>query len=223
MFKELIDFLFPPLCVVCKCETLSAKHRLCLNCQHSLESSYQKTKFYKIRAPYGSFIESAKAIYIFEKGSPIQVLLHRLKYNHRLDMISLVLQPFIDWDALLPDSYDVVIPVPLHYMKKRKRGYNQSDQFAKVLSQKLQASFRRDILKRVKYTKSQAKMTRGQRVWGLEGVFEAKTMGLLNKRVLIVDDVLTTGSTVRACAQTIHDKNPYAKIDVLAVAAVKDV
>lgn len=103
--------------------------------------------------------------------------------------------------ALIDGDWDGVVSIPLHPVKIRERGFNQSDHLAASLAAKLRIPFMYNVLSRVKFTVSQSTLARVERFKNMKGVFQANTNGVLSgKRLILVDDVMTTGATVSACA-----------------------
>jgi len=115
------------------------------------------------------------------------------------------------------EGFDCVCAVPLHRVRKRERGYNQSELLARKLASELGLPFVQPIYRRV-YTRSQTNLSRQARLQNLAGAFALrKRSDIAGKRVILVDDVFTTGSTVNEAAQTLKDAGA-AKVAVLTAA-----
>jgi ComF family protein len=113
---------------------------------------------------------------------------------------------------------ELIVPVPLHIKKERIRGYNQSEMFAIGLSESMGIPYAKDALKRVQHSGSQTKQSRMGRLGNVETVFEIGKAKLMEgKHVLLVDDVLTTGSTLEACANLILEV-PGTKVSMATIA-----
>jgi len=116
------------------------------------------------------------------------------------------------------ERFDFVIPVPLHPMRRRERGYNQSALLAQTLAKQLNTTFLPRVLKRIRPTISQTNLTAVNRLSNVSGAFGiSKSKKIANHKILLVDDVMTTGATVNACAKTLK-KNGATSVHVITVA-----
>ena len=146
-------------------------------------------------------------------------MIYQFKYGNR-DYLTEVFAELIKkhLNRIKPDlsSYDYVIPVPLHKYKLKERGYNQAELLAKILANYFQIPLRNDIIFQTKYIPSQTTLDKSKRLENKKGSFVAKG-SLENKRVILVDDVITTGSTVNECAKALASINA-AEIIVITLA-----
>lgn len=196
-------------CVVCKAKLLLDERGVCLRCLYELP----KTNNFRIlnnnvetllagRFPF----ERAVAYSMFTKEGLLQSLIHELKYNHKPFIGELIGNVF-GMDMLQSDfisTIDVVVPVPLHPIKKALRGYNQAEAFAQGLSYATSIPISIDELVRIIHNPTQTKLSKTQRWENVEGIFEVIDKAVFeNKHVLLVDDVITTGSTIEACARAL--------------------
>ena len=167
-------------------------------------------------------IKKAVSFLFFSKKGAVKQLLHYLKYKNQEEI-----GDFLgDWcGASLKHeehlkSVDVVVPVPLHPKKQKKRGYNQVELFAKKVSKVINADYRDDILIKVNNTKTQTKKSRLLRWESAQEVFELKANVKKGfQHILLVDDVITTGATIEACAQKLHALGNVS-VSVLSMAVV---
>lgn len=114
--------------------------------------------------------------------------------------------------------FDVVVPVPLHHVRRRERGYNQSALLAQELGRRMGCPVRQNALKRIRPTTTQTNLTAKERLSNVADAFQyGRTKGLAGRRVLLVDDVMTTGATVNACAKTLG-KGGAGSVHVVTVA-----
>ena len=175
------------------------------------------------KALYGrAKIENGTALFRFEKKGNVQRLIHNLKYKDH-EHIGFVLGNWLGGELKTLESYkniDVVIPVPLHKNKLRKRGYNQVALFGQQVAEALNADYLDDVLVKVTNTKSQVNKKRLARWTNSDELFTLKNMEAIdNKHILVVDDIITTGATLEACISILNQaKNIKISIATMAIA-----
>lgn len=154
----------------------------------------------------------------FQQDTVIQHLLHQLKYEGN-EAIGLLLGEIYgeELTQYYSDEWDMITYVPIHYKKQRKRGYNQSHKIAEGMSARLKIPFE-SILEKSVNRKSQTKKHRIQRFENVESTFHLKSPveNLKDKRILLVDDVLTTGATLQACSQPLQKAGAIISIATIA-------
>lgn len=197
---------FPSLCLVCGKRLSSPGEILCLECEYNLP----KTGYCEqINNPvYQTFwgrvpVEMGTSLFRFEKGSAYQVLLHELKY-HGNTAAGLYLGRLLGRE-LLHSSFsvcDILVPVPLHKKRLQKRGYNQSEVIANGASEITGIPVVSKLLNRTTHHPSQTSLGRYDRYLNVNGNFNVspRAPDVNGKRILLIDDVLTTGSTLEACS-----------------------
>ncbi len=199
---------------------------ICTPCRYKLP----KTNFHKeVENPlHQRFhgIINVKHVYsylYFIKSGSVSSLLYKLKYGN-VPELGEVLGRWFGKDLQevgIGEEYDLIIPVPLHKSKFRKRGYNQSDGIAKGLSEVLNLPFSDKVLIRSHKSQSQTSKGRIERWKNVENIFEVKKPGeVKDKRILLVDDVLTTGATLEACATAVV-KAGCADVGIVTLAAAQ--
>ena len=218
----MLNLLFPKVCNGCKSILLKTEEVLCIQCRHSIplighhnfDNNTMKQLF------YGKFlIENATALIKFQKRGITQELLHNLKYRGHQNISSFFGKWLGQELAENPKykSIDLVIPVPLHKQKLKKRGYNQVEGFGVEIAKALQIPYKDQILIKESKTNSQVFKQRFTRFQS-EETFKIHQPSLLNyKHVLLVDDIVTTGATLENCALQIF-KSEQVKLSIATIA-----
>jgi ComF family protein len=225
-FEDILNLFFPKLCCACDSPLVKNEELICFHCRTRLPKAVFKSpdnNELKDRF-YGKMeIEFAFAYLYFHKSGLTQKLLHQFKYNNKPEIGSMI-GNWLGFDLLkheLKSDIDLILPIPLHPKKQRKRGYNQSFHFAQGISDATKIPLDFNILKRIKHGESQTGKTREMRWKGVEQAFMvANDSSLQNKHVLLVDDVVTTGATIEACGRQLY-KCGASKISVAAMAIAK--
>lgn len=219
--KSVIDLVFPSLCPSCGHTLYQSETQLCLTCLQELPvlSGYdQQNLRNKLHGRVKT--EHMLAFLKFHKKGITQEIIHHIKYRNRPDLAIYMGQLFIERlnFSTAMHSYDMLIPVPLHPKKLRKRGYNQSEVFARGLSEAINIPVLNNFLVRQVYTKTQTRKSREKRWQNVKDAFVVKTPeNLTNKNVILVDDVITTGATLEACATKLIDAG-IGKLSIVALA-----
>ncbi len=226
MFQNIINLFFPKVCLSCNHVLLDNEIYVCTNCRHDLpvtnyhlDDSDQVKKVFYGRVK----LENATALLRFQKKGIVQQLIHNLKYKGHQE-IGTFLGAWLGDELKNIDNYrdiDLVIAVPLHKRKLRKRGYNQVTLFAKEIAKSLNIEYIDSVLVKVNDTSSQVNKSRLARWNSNNETFAIQNLNLIdNKHVLLVDDIITTGATIEACAnQLLKARN--VKISVATMAIVE--
>ncbi|OJJ20500.1 competence protein [marine bacterium AO1-C] len=233
LLGDFLALIFPEFCACCNESLLKGETQICTKCRYDLPITNYHLHRQNILSQrfWGKLpIEYAFAYLKFTKGGKVQKILHDLKYNGNQE-IGIMLgkwygQILVDAGLAKLDAnevakeqvFQVILPIPLHKAKLRKRGFNQSDCFAEGLSSTMGIPWHSDALKRNKATKTQTRKGRMERWQNVENIFEVTSHEVIeDKHVLLVDDVVTTGSTLEACAQAILNAGA-AKISIATLA-----
>lgn len=220
---SLMQLLFPQRCVVCNSLLTDNEKILCLSCNLNLprtdlhlekDNEVEKLLWGKMN------IERATSYFYYTKGSGYRQLLHRLKYEGRKDIAQSM--GFMMGEELANDGFfdniDLIIPIPLHRRKKRSRGYNQSEEIGKGISRATGIPMKTSCIERQRNSTSQTSKSAYERWENVSGIFAAHhTEQLENRHILLLDDVMTTGATITACADALKSV-PGIRISVLTLA-----
>ncbi|MDR3260578.1 MAG: ComF family protein [Tannerella sp.] len=223
--NDLLQLFYPRQCVLCKNTLIEEEQQICLDCLCDLpRTHYHKRPDNPILKLFSGIpqLRETAAFLFFEKEGKAQTLVHSLKYygNKRLAeqlgrIASLEMKP----DGLFRDV-DVLIPVPLHPKKERKRGYNQSEWIARGIASVYRRPVNRTILYRNTYTATQTRKSRYDRHLNVDKIFDVKEPHTFTgKHVLLIDDVITTGATSIACIEALT-AIPDVRISVFSLAIV---
>ncbi len=222
LLEDVLQLFYPHLCIACQKENVPTSELFCIQCEVELSPSdmylhreNQCTDRLSGSVPF----YSGASMFRFYPHGRIQKIIHSIKYEDRTDIAERLGLRFGRMLKNAPHYRDLhlIIPVPLHPRKQRKRGYNQSEHFALGLGESLRIPVNVKSLVRCKATSTQTKKSREERILNMENAFRIKRP-LKNKNILIVDDVITTGSTIEACASTIRRAMPEAKISFATIA-----
>ena len=204
--NNFIDFILPRFCCSCKIKLLPDQDTMCETCI----SSVQRSTPVRLEREFDRKFLDKKIIsdffspFVFEKDKELQNAIHGLKYDKKFQigvflgkiLASEIKISVIDWE------FDLIVPIPLHHLKKAERGFNQSYYIAKGVSKILNVKVENRAVKRVRYTESQTKMNLNEREENISGAFKVKTPNKFSgKKILLVDDVITTGATISECGK----------------------
>ena len=224
----LLDFIalfYPRYCLACECALVNGEDIVCTSCMLEMPmTDYHLDKensFYqKLRTRLS--VKYVMALFKFTKESRIQNLLHTMKYKNHPE-IGIMLGKLYGSELLnanYKDEFDLIIPIPLHISRKRVRGYNQSAEFGKGLSTVLNIPCKEEIVERMVKTETQTKKTRLNRWENVKEVFRViKPDEIVNKKILLVDDIITTGATLEACAKLLLN-HKCKDVSIACIAAV---
>lgn len=154
-------------------------------------------------------------------GGPVAFAIQHFKYYGRTGLSRPLAAYLIGYLQAHDLTFDYVVPVPLHPERLAFRGYNQSELLADELGRAHRLPIRTDLIHRARHTQPQATLNRHQRVENVRDAFlPTQSGGLKGERILLIDDVCTTGSTLKACAQALHEAGA-GDIWALAVARAR--
>lgn len=200
----LLDFFLPRLCVSCNSRLEAKESIICSECNSKLERADTQRieaeferKFYAKR-----IISEFCSAYVFYDDSVLQNVIHNLKYEHNyhcgkflgIKSAEIMHETIKNWGA------NLIVPVPLHSLRKAERGFNQSAEIARGISKELKIPYLSKVIRRKRYTQTQTNFNLAERRKNVQDAFSANNIKKLKgKRIIIVDDVITTGATVTEC------------------------
>mgnify|MGYP002639092981 CR=1 FL=1 len=205
-----MDFFIPRFCTVCKIKLDTSNKFVCENCEIKIQFLSEEQIHSEFLRKFNSvnIIDDYTSLYIFEEKGSLQKLVHALKYENKFK-IGIFLgkklgnnksEIFNSWDA------DFIIPVPLFNLKKVERGFNQSFYISKGINQVTNLPIKKNIIKRTKNTISQTTLTLEERKENLHEAFTLTNKKLVqNKKIIVIDDVITTGATVIEIAKRLKE------------------
>ena len=224
-FRGIASLLYPPACTIClaavdvgehlcaECEAKVARivPPFCAKCSEPFDGAITTTFACANCAHRRLYFEAAVSAYR-ARGIVRHVILN-FKYGKQIHLRHLVARWLVAAfdDARLRDRrFDVIVPVPLHPARERERGFNQAELLAEWLSDHLSLPLR-PALQRIHYTTTQTAFDRSERMQNLRGAFRLRKKGdVRNLRVLLIDDVLTTGSTLSECARVLKEAGAHS-------------
>lgn len=211
IYKPVVDSIFPPVCFLCDSLLENDRKIICQLCWKKLKPLSIKNVQDINKAIIKSNINDIFVLYDFTEE--FQKIIHLLKYERCLTLGQYFAQELVlKYSESFFGNYDYIIPVPLHPVKMRERGYNQSYEIIKHVP----GEINRTIIKRIKQTQSQTTLSRQERIQNVGGAFVCLQL-LKNGKVLLFDDILTTGSTLNECAGVL--KKNGIRVDIMSLAA----
>lgn len=221
---DMLHVIYPGACLVCETEISHSSVSLCPVCQAELHfTHYEKyseatelDKLFWGRVP----VEHTFSLLFFSEESSTQKILHTLKYKDRPDLAVHFGKEAGQKMRGLPllMTADALVPVPLHSKKRFIRGYNQAERIAKGISEVTGIPVDERLLTRSSFSESQTRQDKLSRWENMQNRFRSGTSGSAVSHIIIVDDVITTGSTLESCIRMLRRSNPELKISVVSLA-----
>ena len=211
--KDFVGLLFPEVCLSCGEALYKGEDQLCMHCIFQLpKTNFHKDPMNEVRIKFIGKIELEHAFsYLrFTKKGNVQKILHQIKYRNKPELAEKMGKWYgrdlkeEDFDS----KFDLIIPIPLHKSRLRKRGYNQSDYFAMGISEAINISWSSSVVKRKIKSDTQTMKSRVDRWENVTNIFEVVDQDKISgERILLVDDVITSGATLEACGMQLIQNN----------------
>jgi ComF family protein len=225
MLQSVLNLFFPEVCFACNLKLGDNETYVCTSCRHLLPVTnfHLDSKETVLKTFYGrAKVENATALLRFEKKGITQQLLHNLKYKG-YEEVGTFLGKWLGSELKDIEEYkhiDIVVPVPLHKNKLKKRGYNQVAKFAIEIAKQLEIDYEDNVLIKVSNVTSQVTKNRFSRWTDNEEFFTIQNKEKINnKHILLVDDIITTGATMEACIAVLNKaKNVKVSVASMAIA-----
>lgn len=237
LLSSFIDFLYPPFCFVCKQDTSENRSRfICDSCLEQIKeieppfcakcgrSFVSENAFNNIEKPVcgkcqnkGSNVKYESVLSLGEYNGTLKEIIHIYKYNKKEQLKKILSEVLIKKIEMKHEflKADMLIPVPLHWIRKRSRGFNQSEELGRCISESLKIPMK-NLLKRKRNTRPQIGLSGDERIKNIRGAFKVSLIAkriwkasngsrfnFEGKSVILVDDVVTTGATVNECAKVL--------------------
>lgn len=224
---KLLDFISPRLCVVCGSRLSPEESLLCVRCMlHLPLTGFEKSPADNplARLFWGQFpIERATALYYYEPQSEVAEIIYSLKYRSRPEIgrsLGHIMARQLQASGFF-DGIDALVPVPLAPRRRRQRGYNQSEEIARGIAELTALPIYNKVVRRTQFDTSQTRLNPIERRDNVERAFQLADSELpAHRHLLLIDDIVTTGSTLTACARQLL-KAKDVKLSVLAIGFAK--
>lgn len=225
--RSVLSILYPEVCEICGQSLVEGESVLCTACNAAMPRTYNHRKGLMSPIHRRLFnhtpIEQAASMFDYVKLSPYARLIHLMKYNNRPDIgvkLGRMFARELDTEHFF-DDITMLVPIPVHYTRLMKRGYNQTEKVAEGISDVTYIPVV-NVLRAVKSHSTQTAFSAYERWKNVAGIYDITNSDLLaNQHIALIDDVITTGSTMVTCCETIHRTAPTAKISVISLGATK--
>ncbi|MDE6835950.1 MAG: hypothetical protein K2J03_03210 [Muribaculaceae bacterium] len=222
----MLSFLFPPTCHLCgrtlPPDTADHRHLLCSACLKSLpRTQYYRTPDNRMEERFAGLFpfDRAAGHFFYRAEAELSIIMQDLKYR-RFRQLARYMGEVMGNELMTSDflnDVDFIVPVPMYFLKKARRGYNQTEEIAAGLSSVTGIPVSTS-LRACRPHKTQTKLTPDERRQNLEHVFTLKANhDLANRKIILLDDVCTTGTTLTAAAQSIIDTSPSTRLSLLTL------
>jgi len=210
ILNSFLDFILPRFCYNCGDKLSPAEQLFCSNCtpQISKASPERIKREFDRKFETDGIISGFQSLFVFEEEGAIQKIIHEMKYQNGFLLgktLGRIAAEELNAKVRLWNA-DLIIPVPIHSLRKAERGYNQSLFIAKGISSVLKIPVKPNLVKRSTYTSTQTALNLTERKENVKDAFVVKHSDIfIGKRIILVDDVITTGATITECGKVLMD------------------
>lgn len=222
LFDFIDSYLFPSVCHVCGRQLVAGEDRVCLHCLDALpRTDFLNRSDNPLLQRYSRQPNIVSATALLHYGNDTRLLVHDLKY-HNFPQLGNTLGTLMADEGLqhgIFSGVDLLVPVPLHWLRRLSRGYNQSLKLCEGISQRTGTEISTENLVRTRNNRSQTALSHTDRQKNKQGLFRLKHPEMWNgKHIMIIDDVFTTGATIEACIHAISQQTSDTKISIYTLA-----
>lgn len=199
LLETVLDFIFPPTCGFCN---KIGEGYLCKNCKRNIIHSDIYLNQLDLYQDNHAFID--ELFYLFSYTGIIREKILQYKFEDKAYLANSIYEFFMNNEKLYGflKKYDIIIPIPISSLRKRERGYNQSELLSRKISAMVDIPMETQVLKKEKHNQPQSSLTKQQRKENVKNVYKVQNeLKISNKNVLLLDDVYTTGATMSECAK----------------------
>jgi len=198
LLKDLLGFVYPPYCILCEANLEPKNKLVCEQCWERLETSSTRE----------TYISKQRILALYSYSNDVRTIIHNLKYLNKTHLavnLGSSIGKIIKEDKSIR-NWDLLIPIPLHKVKQRSRGFNQSELIVNAIAEVCSIKKDNNILTRHRYTKNQAALPMKERAANVRGAFSVRdNSNIEGKKIILVDDVITTGSTMLECMKVLKE------------------
>jgi ComF family protein len=225
LITPLLDFIYPPSCISCNRPLSNSGQKVCEVCWLAIPQVTKELPLYqdtRTKLIADGYINDLVSCFVFEKERPFQDIAHALKYKEYRTIGTELGKRIGCLTQFWNVEIDVIVPVPLHAIKRRERGFNQADLIAYGVASVTGKPIIENAVRRIRHTQTQTKLSITERFKNMEDAFEvppSSAILLKGKKCLLVDDVITTGATAVSCAKTMSAAGTSSIISASAALA----
>lgn len=209
--KQFLDFFLPRFCPSCDSKLSVEEDAVCNICLSNIQRATQERLWHEYERKFRGekIISGFASLFVFEKDKELQHVIHELKYSGKFSLGSFLGKLIARelGDKLSEWKIDLIVPVPLHHLKRSERGYNQSEFLARGMKSVLKIPVKSNLINRNRFTETQTALSLEERKENVKDAFTIKRkVNIADKNILLIDDVITTGATTAECGRLLLQK-----------------